>query len=266
MHATKRHTVPAATAALALALTLGAAGCASNGTTQDAVATATATPTAITEPATEPASGQPEPTNTASTPAPLTQASPTPTAGDCIGDDYSYAPGGYCLYPAKVTWLDADILPVDPATLDWTDADAVATAYVITANTWDSRVDKSGAYAARRAQIFSVQGRTNPNPNDPDYAKGQAEHVTTWKLDSYTSVEINSIATEGMSPEPLQPDGTWRRVVTYTRTVHTRADGGTPYIKTGAWFLTLAIDPASGEWLITDLNTNTETDVTPESE
>ena len=65
---------------------------------------------------------------------------------------------------------------------------------------------------------------------------------------------------DDMPPDPLQPDGTWRRIVTYTRTVHTRADGGTPYVMSGAWYVTLAVDPATGQWLVRELKTSAETD------
>ena len=261
MRATK-HRVPTAVAVLVLTAALSVVGCgASSLRSQETTPADTPTDTA-TVAETETSS---EPEQSASAAAQPTQTTSTST---CVQEDHSYAPGGYCLYPGKVTWLDSDVLPVDPATLDWSDPDAVARAFVITANTWDSRFDHSGSYAWRRAQIFEDRGRTNPNPSDPDTARGQVEHVTTWRLDSYTSVEIHSIVTEGMPvddmpPDPLQPDGTWRRIVTYTRTVHTRADGGTPYIKSGVWFLTLAIDPASGQWLIVDLKTTLETDLSP---
>lgn len=192
-----------------------------------------------------------------------------PSTGDegpaprCLDDDHSLAPGGYCLYPAKVTWPAWDILPVDPAALDFTDPDAVATAYVITANTWDSATDRSGAYATRRAAILTSQGRAHPDTTDPDTARGQAEFTNTWQAGSYTTCKIHSVTTEGLNGSPLQPDGTWRRVVSYTREVHTRADGKTPIRRTGSIFLTLAPDPSSGQWLITQASTASETDASP---
>ena len=163
----------------------------------------------------------------AASPAPTQPTQTTPTS-TCVQEDHSYAPGGYCLYPGKVTWLGSDILPVDPATLDWSDPDAVVRAYVITANTWDSGFDHSGSYAWRRAQIFEETGRTKPDPTDPDTARGVAEFANTWQAESYTCVEIHSVSTEGVNAAPLQPDGTWRRIVTYTRTVHTAPTGRDP--------------------------------------
>ena len=246
--------LPTMTAVLALTAALSVVGCGGgNPPAQDTATTSTTSGTA----AATGAAVSPEPAQSASATTQPTQTAPTST---CVQDDHSYAPGGYCLYPGKVTWLDGDVLPVDPATLDWTDADAVARAYVITANTWDSRVDVSGSYAWRRAQIFEETGRTDPDPTDPDTARGFPEFANTWQAESYTSVEIHSVSNEGTNPDPLQPDGTWRRVVTYTRTVHTRADGGTPYVQSGAWYVTLAVDPATGQWLVRELKTSAETD------
>ena len=246
--------LPTITAVLALTAALSVVGCGGgNPPAQDTATTSTTSGTA----AATGAAVSPEPAQNASATTQPTQTAPTST---CVQDDHSYAPGGYCLYPGKVTWLDGDVLPVDPATLDWTDADAVARAYVITANTWDSRVDVSGSYAWRRAQIFEETGRTDPDPTDPDTARGFPEFANTWQAESYTSVEIHFVSNEGTNPDPLQPDGTWRRVVTYTRTVHTRADGGTPYVQSGAWYVTLAVDPATGQWLVRELKTSAETD------
>ena len=139
----------------------------------------------------------------------------------------------------------------------------MATAYVITANTWDSRVDRSGAYATRRAAILTSQGRAHPDTSDPDTARGQAEFTNTWQADSQATCKIHSVTSEGLSPAPLQPDGTWRRVVSYTRTVRTRADSKTPIVRNGQVFLTLARDPASGQWLITQASAPSETDASP---
>ena len=148
---------------------------------------------------------------------------PTDTATACLDPDHNRAPGGLCLYPAKVIWLSWDALPIDPATLDWTDPDTVAAAYVITLGTWDSAVDASTAYATHRAAIFTAAGRTSPDTTDPDTARGQADYTATADAGGHTTVTIHDVATEGgPSPEPLQPDGTWQRVVTYTRTLATR--------------------------------------------
>lgn len=168
----------------------------------------------------------------------------------CVGDDYTQV-GEYCVYPSKVKWLPSAVLPVDPSTLDWTDPDEVAKAYAITANTWDSREDKSGAYADRRAAIFTEQGRTTPDTTDPDQARGQAEFTTTWQQDSYATTTINSVTTESMTGDPQQEDGSWQRVVDYTRTVHTRNDNKTPYVMEGFLFVTLNLDSQTGQWLIT---------------
>ena len=99
------------------------------------------------------------------------QAAPAPSAGQaapatsttsstCIGADYSLAPGGYCIYPAKVAWPSSAVLAVDPSTLDWTDPDTVASAYITTLGTWDTQVDASTAYATHRAAIFTTTART----------------------------------------------------------------------------------------------------------
>ncbi|WP_139738238.1 hypothetical protein [Actinomyces wuliandei] len=184
----------------------------------------------------------------------------------CLSEDSSHAPGGYCLYPAKVTWPTTDVLPVNPATLDWSDPDAVARAYTTTAHTWDSRHDTSGAYATRRAhQIFTQAGRTSPDTTSPDTPRGDAEYTTTWQHDSYTDVTIDALGTESPHGRPLQPDGTWRRAVTYTRTVHTRTDGATAYQRQGTLFLTLATDPATGQWLVTTATPTSERDTTTSS-
>ena len=189
--------------------------------------------------------------------AQVAQPTASPT-GPCEGDDYSLSPGDYCIYPSKVKWLSADILPVDPETLDWSDPDAVAKAYVITSNVWDSRDDKSGSYALRRAAIFTEQGRTSPDTSDPDQARGQAEFTTTWKRESYTTVKINSVTSETSDGDPQQSDGSWQRVVNYTRTVHTRTDSETPYVVQGFVYVTLDLDPDSGQWLITQATTAQE--------
>ncbi|AYD89185.1 hypothetical protein D5R93_02330 [Actinomyces lilanjuaniae] len=200
------------------------------------------------------------PTSQTTTQQPTRETTPQQHAtSPCLSEDSSHAPGGYCLYPAKVTW-PTDVLPVDPATLDWSDPDAVARAYTVTVHTWDSRHDASGAYATRRAQIFTQTGRTAPDTTDPDTTRGDAEYTTTWQQDSYTDVTIDALGTESPHGRPLQADGTWRRTVTYTRTVRTRTDGAAAYQRQGTLFLTLATDPATGQWLVTTATPTSERD------
>lgn len=237
-------TAPAAilaTAALALC-----GGCA---TAHDDPAPAPTTRTASAN-----ATGRPRPTTAPTTGTP-------PVRDDtCLAEDHNLAPGGYCLYPAKVTWPDWQTLPVDPATLDWADPDAVATAYTITLGTWDSTIDGSAAHATHRAAIFTTTGRTDPDTTDPDTARGQAEYTTTSAAGGHTTVTVHDVTTEGPDPEPLQPDGTWRRVITYTRTVRTRSPETETSRRTGALYLTLAASPDTGQWLITRATATAEYD------
>jgi len=191
------------------------------------------------------------------------QAAPAPSAGQaapatsttsstCIGADYSLAPGGYCIYPAKVAWPSSAVLAVDPSTLDWTDPDTVASAYITTLGTWDTQVDASTAYATHRAAIFTTTGRTSPDTSDPDTARGQGEFTRAAAGDGYSAVSVDALTTEGgPSPNPRQDDGSWHRIVTHTRTVRTRSPEAVISQRTGTTRLTLTRAPGTGQWLVT---------------
>lgn len=193
----------------------------------------------------------------------LRQAAPAPSAGQaapaasttsstCIGTSYQLAPGGYCIYPAKVAWPSRDILPIDPSTLDWTDPDTVASAYITTLGTWDTQTDASTAYATHRAAIFTTKGRTSPDTSDPDTARGQSEFTRAAAGGGYSAVNIDALTTEGgPSPNPRQDDGSWHRIVTHTRTVRTRNPEAVISQRTGTTRLTLTRAPSTGQWLIT---------------
>ncbi len=191
------------------------------------------------------------------------QAAPAPSAGQaapatsttsstCIGADYSLAPGGACIYPAKVAWPSSAVLAVDPSTLDWTDPDTVASAYITTLGTWDTQVDASTAYATHRAAIFTTTGRTSPDTSDPDTARGQGEFTRAAAGDGYSAVSVDALTTEGgPSPNPRQDDGSWHRIVTHTRTVRTRSPEAVISQRTGTTRLTLTRAPGTGQWLVT---------------
>lgn len=191
------------------------------------------------------------------------QAEPAPSAGQaapatstpsstCIGTDYGLAPGGYCIYPAKVVWPSRDILPIDPSTLDWTNPDTVASAYITTLGTWDTQTDASTAYATHRAAILTTTGRTSPDTSDPDTARGQGEFTRAAAGDGYSAVSIDALTTEGgPSPNPRQDDGSWHRIVTHTRTVRTRSPEAVISQRTGTTRLTLTRAPGTGQWLVT---------------
>ena len=181
----------------------------------------------------------------------VTPTTSTPNSS-CIGNDYSLAPGGYCIYPAKVKWPSRDILPIDPSTLDWTDPDTVASAYVTTMGTWDTQVDANTAYAPHRAAIFTTSGRTSPDTSDPDTARGQAEFTRAAADGGYSAVSVDALTTEGgPSPNPRQDDGSWHRLVTHTRTVRTRSPETVISQRTGTTRLTLTRAPGTNHWLVT---------------
>ena len=191
---------------------------------------------------------QAEPVSSTGQAAPATS---TPSSS-CIGNDYSLAPGGYCIYPAKVKWPSRDILPIDPSTLDWTDPDTVASAYITTLGTWDTQADASTAYATHRAAILTTNGRTSPDTSDPDTARGQNEFTRAAAGDGYATVSVDALTAEGgPSPNPRQDDGSWHRIVTHTRTVRTRSPEAVISQRTGTTRLTLTRAPGTGQWLIT---------------
>ena len=191
---------------------------------------------------------QAAPDPSSSQPAPSTLI-PTTT---CLNPDHSLAPGNHCIYPAKVKWLNSSVLAVNPPTLDWTDPDTIASAYITTLGTWDTQVDASTAYATHRAAIFTTTGRTSPDTSDPDTARGQAEFTNAAAGDGYTTISIDALTTEGgPSPNPHQADGSWHRLVTHTRTVRTRNPNAVVSQRTGTTRLTLTREPSTGQWLIT---------------
>ena len=174
---------------------------------------------------------QAEPVSSTGQVAPTTS---TPNSS-CVGNDYS-----------------RDILPIDPSTLDWTDPDTVASAYIVTLGTWDTQVDASTAYGPHRAAILTTNGRTSPDTSDPDTARGQNEFTRAAAGDGYATVSIVSLTSEGgPSPNPRQDDGSWHRIVTHTRTVHTRTPETIISQRTGTTRLTLTRAPGTGQWLVT---------------
>lgn len=207
----------------------------------------------------------PTPQHAASDPSSSHTAQSTPMPSTtCLNPDHSLAPGDYCIYPGKVMWLSSSVLAVDPATLEWTDPDTVASAYVITMGTWDSQVDASTAYAIHRAAIFTTVGRTSPDMSDPDTARGQGEFISAAAGDGYATVSIDALTTEGgPTPNPRQNDGSWHRLVTHTRTVHTRNPNAVISQKTGTTRLTLTREPGTGHWLITQATLVEEHDSSP---
>lgn len=237
MHTPK---LPTALSLTALFLALASAGC-----THHAAPEAEPKAPSVT---TAPASPTPAPT-TAHTPAPHA-ASSAPSAANtteptCDGQDYTRAPDASCIYPSHVPWLDS---LTDPRNVDRTDADDVARAYVQAYQTWDASIDKTSAYAMRRAYIYHAPFTTPISTwPDPDAAKGQGEFLPLVPARAHTTVSIDSVETEGVSPNPLQPDGRWLRVVTYTRTV----SGNEAKATQGYAFLTLTKDE-SGRWQVSD--------------
>ena len=151
-----------------------------------------------------------------------------------------------------MAWPSSAVLAVDPSTLDWTDPDTVASAYITTLGTWDTQVDASTAYATHRAAIFTTTGRTSPDTSDPDTARGQGEFTRAAAGDGYSAVSVDALTTEGgPSPNPRQDDGSWHRIVTHTRTVRTRSPEAVISQRTGTTRLTLTRAPGTGQWLIT---------------
>ena len=106
-------------------------------------------------------------------------------------------------------------------------------------------------FAVRLGVSEHIPDCNHANHVDPDTARGQAEYTTTSAAGGHTTVTVHDVTTEGPDPEPLQPDGTWRRVITYTRTVRTRSPETETSRRTGALYLTLAASPDTGQWLIT---------------
>ncbi|MBW3069616.1 hypothetical protein GZ998_08890 [Actinomyces sp. 594] len=158
-----------------------------------------------------------------------------------------YAPDGTPIPSRKPTWLDG--LP-DPATIDRTDPEAVITAYVITAETWDTTIDKTSAYASQRAAIYRTTAlRAAAEDYDPDTAKAQGAFLAAAKHDSYTTVTIREIVKEGLDPDQ---DGDYRRIVHYLITTTPRDGSTTSSEAWDAWVTTTRED---GQWAIASMQT-----------
>lgn len=177
---------------------------------------------------------------TATTTPAATAQDPAGTSGQCPGG--TPAPGGACLRPPTVQWLPS--LP-DPTTIDRTDADAVATAHTITRQTWDASADTTTAYAAIRASVYETPALAATHTPDPDNEKGQTDFLPLIPHRAHTTATIIRTTTEGRDPNPLRPDGTWQRAITWQRTY---SDDSHPPV-TGTTFVTLTRAP-DGTWAV----------------
>lgn len=199
----------------------------------------TITLAAITGCAHTTADDTPEPTP-AQTSATSTPATTSPTIGQ--------APDGTPIPGGKPTWLTN--LP-DPSTVDRTDPEAVIRAYVATAATWDTTVDKTSAYATQRAAIYLTDAlRQAAADYDPDTAKGQAQFTQAAQHDSYTTVTIRQIVEEGLDPDQ---DGDVHRIVHYL--VKTTPRDGSDAPDDVAWDAWVTATQENGEWAITSIQT-----------
>lgn len=216
-------------------------------------------PTATRDSATTPTSATPTATapdshDDGSTPP----TTPTDAASRCLGTSYRIVADHWCLYPATVTWItDTTILLTQPDRTDWTDPDAVATAYLTTSLTWDTTTDASSAAAIHRAAIYTLAGERTPDTSDPATARGQGEYLTAREHGATSTVTINRVYTEGNPPEPRQDDGTWARAIDYTRTT-TYHDHTPATVRTGTTWVTLA-RTADGTWRVSQATPGPET-------
>lgn len=240
---TARRTI---TAVSVTAVLLTVAAC---GPHADTSAGPTAQPTATTASS---------PTSPAATGGPQAQDASGSTARTCTGTNYRLIADQWCLYPATVTWIDdTAVLPIQPDRIDWTDPDAVATAYVTTAMTWDTRTDTSSASALHRAAIYTADNDRAPDTSDPATAHGQADYLTALTHGATSTVTVDHVYTEGYPPEPRQPDGTWVRAVDYTHTI-TYHDRTPATVRTGTTWVTLA-KTTDGTWRIIKAQPGVET-------
>lgn len=180
------------------------------------------------------------------TPAPdQTSATSTPaTTSPTIGQ----APDGTPIPGGKPTWLTS--LP-NPSTVDRTDPEAVIRAYVATAATWDTTVDRTSAYATQRAAIYLTDAlRQAAAGYDPDTAKGQAQFTQAAQHDSYTTVTIREIVEEGLDPDQ---DGDVHRIVHYL--VKTTPRDGSDAPDDVAWDAWVTATQENGQWAITAMQT-----------
>lgn len=161
-------------------------------------------------------------------------SSPTPLVGR--------APDGTPIPGGKPTWLDS--LP-NPASVDRSDPEAVMSAYITTAYTWDSRVDPTGAYAAQRAAIYQTEERREALEEwDPDTVTGQDDFVEAAKHDAYTTVTIRDVIKEGLDPDS---DGDVHRIVHYLLTT-TRRDGTGTH--TEPWDAWVTVTQEDDQWVV----------------
>ena len=173
-------------------------------------------------------------------PAPGTaSSSPTPLVGQ--------APDGTPIPGGKPTWLDS--LP-NPASVDRNDPEAVMSAYITTVYTWDSRVDRTSAYAAQRAAIYQTEEHREALEEwDPDSVTGQDDFIEAAKHDAYTTVTIRDIIKEGLDPDS---DGDVHRIVHYLVTT-TRRDGTGTH--TESWDAWVTVTQQDDQWVVETVNT-----------
>lgn len=186
--------------------------------------------TACSTASNETVSPDPVATKTMSTPTPTPSMSDTPIPS------------------ASPTWLSA--LP-SPSSVDRSDAEAVMRAYVITAETWDTMVDKTSAYATQRASVYLTAAlREAAAQYDPDTAKGQAQFIEAAQTRSYTTVTIRSVVKEGLDADE---DGNARRIVHYL--VKTTPRDNSTATSIVAWDAWVTATQEDGQWAITSMQT-----------
>lgn len=188
------------------------------------------TPTAITAPP----AAEDEPTSLQSTPA--------IPAG--------HAPDGTPIPGGKPTWLAG---LHDPSTVDDSDPEAVMRAYVITAETWDTTVDRTSAYSTQRAAIYLTNAARQAAANyDPDMAKGQGQFLQAAQHNAYTTVVIRTIVKEGLDPDQ---GGDVHRIVHYlVRTTPRDGSSAPAEVARDAW---VTAQQEDGQWHISNVRTQT---------
>lgn len=188
---------------------------------------------------------------TAAAPPPSSQTSdstgitPPTTAGLPVGQ----APDGSHIPSGKPTWLVG--LP-DPGQVDRSSAEAVMRAYVITAFTWDTSVDKTSAYAEQRAALYlDADQLAAADAYDPDIAKGQEAFTTAAAHGSYTTVTIRSVTAEGLDADQ---DGTVHRIIHYL--VRTIPRDGSAAPDTQVWDAWVTATQQRKQWTIATIQTS----------
>lgn len=181
-------------------------------------------------------------------PAPVTDQTSATSASTASSPTIGQAPDGTPIPGGKPTWLAG--LP-DPGTVDRTDPEAVIRAYVATAATWDTTVDKTSAYATQRAAIYLTGAlRQAADDYNPDTAKGQAQFTQAAQHDSYTTVTIRATVEEGLDPDQ---DGDVHRIVHYL--VKTTPRDGSDAPGDVAWDAWVTATQENGQWAITAMQT-----------